>query len=346
MHKPQSVSRLTIAGVPVDVTYETVPLTSLRLDPENPRIRLQITVAGRRKPSSSDELLELVRAQRGYEELQKQIRTEGGISDPLIVRHDGRIVEGNTRFAVLSVLSKTPGGEKKWGTVPIVRLIASVPEKIIQLQMAGYHIAGKTQWRAAAQADQIYRLIEENNATVDEVATVTRMTPKKVQQYIDAYHYLIHEVIPELKNAGPAEKQDVLESKFSHALELMTRRDLEHVRQDKGARKKVAKVIAEGKIKGSDVRKLHTVLKHPRASVALERHGFDAAKEELRKVNPTEDFKVLKSIEKLTETLKTLDQKDLEIFREHENARDALQHLIDAAQSLIDMTQCKEKRHA
>lgn len=346
MAKTRPTTRLNIAGKPVDVTHEEVPLASLSLDPENPRIRLQMTVAGRKKPSTPEELLDLMRAQRGYEELQKQIRNEGGIYDPLIVRHDGRIVEGNTRFAVLSVLAKTPGGAGKWGTIPIVRLPAGVPEKVIQLQMAGYHVSGKTKWRAAAQADQIYRLIEENEASIEEVAVATRMTPKQVQQNIDAYKYLIHEVIPELNGASPVEKQEILESKFSHALELMTRRDLEHVRQNKETRKKVAKVIAEGKIKGVQMRKLHTVLSHSRARAALERHGFDAAKEELRKADPTGDSKVLKAVEKLTGTLETLDQNDLELFRAHDNAREALRTLVTAAENVLDMTVRKDKPHA
>jgi hypothetical protein len=346
MPKARPTSQLIIAGKPVQVTHEAVALTSLRLDPDNPRIRLQRAVAGRKKSPTPEELLDLMRAQPGFDELQRQIREQGGIYDPLIVRHDGRIVEGNTRFTVLSVLTKTPGGIKKWGTVPIVRLPADVPEKAIQLQMAGYHISGKNRWRAAAQADQIHRLIDENKASMEEVAVATRMTPKQVQQNIDAYKYLVEEVIPELKDATTADKQEILDTKFSHALELMTRRDLESVRQDKDARKKVAKVIAEGKIKGAQVRKLHTVLKNSRARDALERHGFDAAKEVLRKADPTGDSKVLKSVEKLTEVLATLDRNDLELFSAHANAREALQALVAAADNVLSMTMPKGKRRA
>src|SRR4051812_19176887 len=113
-------SRVVIGGVAVEVTHENVPHTSLRLDPDNPRIRLQLTAGGRKKPATAAELLELMREQNGYPELQKQIREQGGISDPLIVRSDGRIVEGNTRFAVVSTLiEKTTGGAAKWGGVPI-----------------------------------------------------------------------------------------------------------------------------------------------------------------------------------------------------------------------------------
>lgn len=346
MAKTHRTTRLTIAGTPVNVTHEEVPLTSLRLDPDNPRIRLQTSAVGRKKLSTHEQLLELMRAQPGYDALHRQIRDQGGVHEALIVRHDGRIVEGNTRFAVLSVLAKTPGGREKWGTVPVTRLPVEVSEKVIQLQMAGYHVSGKTKWRAAAQAGQIYRLVEESEATIEEVAAATRMTPKRIQQNIEAYRYLIDEVIPELKGAGSTEKQEILDNRFSHALELMTRRDLEPVRQDKTTRRKVAKLIAEGKIKGAQVRKLPTVLKHSRASEALERDGFDAAREVLRKVDPAAESTVLKSVEKLTEMLKTLDQKDLELFRTNDKARDALQALMEAAENVRTMTLPRGKRRA
>jgi hypothetical protein len=347
MAKQQPPSRLIIAGTAVLVTHEDVPLSTLRLDPNNPRIRLQLTFAGRKKPATHDDLIELMRAQSGYDALQRQIRIEGGIYDPLIVRHDGRIVEGNTRYAVLTVLEKTPGGAEKWSKhVPVTRLPADIPEKVVQLQMAGYHISGKTKWRAAAQADQVFRLIEESGATVEEVAVATRMAPKAVQQTIDAYKYLIHEVIPELKGASVAEKQDILDSKFSHALELMSRADLESVRQNKAERKKVANLIAHGKIQGAEVRKLRTVLDHPRARQALERDGFKAAKEVLRKADPTGESKVLKAVQKLTETLSDLGQDDLALFREHDEARTSLEALVEAAQNVLAMGKRGVKRRA
>jgi hypothetical protein len=346
MSKKQPTTRLVIAGTPVEVTNEQVPLKSLRLDPDNPRVRLQLTVAGRKKPSSPEELLELMRAQSGYDELQRQIRTQEGIYDPLIVRHDGRIVEGNTRFAVLSVLSKTPNGLQKWGTVPIMRLPENVPERVIQLQMAGYHIAGKTSWRAAAKADQIYRLIEEVGASLDEVAAATRMTPKQVHQNMEAYKYLIHEVIPELKGASVAQKQEILESKFSHALVLMTSRDLEDVRQDKTERKKLANLIANDKIQGAQVRKLRPMLDHPRAREALEREGYGAAKEVLRKVDPSAESKVLKMVEKLTTLLNDLERKDMEMFASQAKARTSLEAVAEAAQNVLAMTKREHKHRA
>lgn len=345
MSKSRFTTQLTIAGMSVEVTHENVPLDSLRLDPDNPRIRLQMDMV-RKKPKTPDELMALMREQNGYDALQRQIRIDGGISDPLMVRHDGRIVEGNTRFTVLSVLSKTPGGTKKWGMVPVTRLPPDVPEKVIQLQMAGYHVSGKSGWRPSAQAAHMCMLLEQGGASMEEVATITRMSPKKVQQHIDAYKYLVHEVIPELEGASAAEKQEILESKFNHAKEFISRRTLQPMREDAGARKDVAKMIAEGQLTGMQVRDLDKVFEHPPARAALERKGIDEAKEVLRKADPTGGSKLLKAIAKVSESLENLDQKDLELFRGEAKARDALQRVIAAAESILALTTVKGKRRA
>jgi hypothetical protein len=344
MAKKLPTIRLTIAGTPVDVTYEEVPLGALRLDPENPRIRLQLKVVSRKKSLTPEELLKCMRDQPGYDRLQQQIRKENGIYDPLIVRNDGRIVEGNTRFAVLTVLSKTPGGGEKWGKVPIARLPADVPEKVIQLQMAGFHVGGKTSWRAAAKADQIHRLIDEVGADPAEVAAATGMTPKQIQQNIDAYKYLIEEVIPELTGASATQQQEILENKFSHALVLMTSRKLDGVRHDKVKRKLLASLIANDKIQGAQVRDVHPMLDQPRAREALQRQGFTAAKEVLRKVDPCAESKILRDVVKVTGLLSELDRKDLELFANQAKAREALQSLVDAAQELLEMAKPGKKR--
>jgi len=338
MATARSKSLLNIAGLPVEVTHERVPLESLRLDPDNPRIRLQMKFSGRKRALTPDELMELMRAQTGYDALHRQIRSDGGISDALMVRHDGRIVEGNTRFAVLSKLITTADGVKKWGTVPIIRLPKGVPEKEIQLQMAGFHVSGKTRWRAAAQADQIYNLIEVSDASYEEVSVVTRMTVKEVQKYINAYKFLIHEVIPELGIASAEDKQVILDRKFSHAKEFVSKPILKPVREDEKARKTVAKAIADGKLKGADVRDLGKVFANPRAREALEKKGMVEAREVLRKVDPTGDSKVLASVGKVSDSLENLNHTDLDLFRTQAKARAALQRVIDAAQTVLTAT--------
>ena len=73
-----NVFTLTISGREIPVTHENVSIHDVRLDPDNPRIRFQIRHGTKKRPSTQDELLEIVRDQPGYEDLQKQIRKLGG----------------------------------------------------------------------------------------------------------------------------------------------------------------------------------------------------------------------------------------------------------------------------
>jgi hypothetical protein len=279
--------------------------------------------------------------------LQKQIRKQKGIHDPLIVRHDGRIVEGNTRFAAVCLLAKQDQNPALWQSVPVMRMDKAVPEKTVQLLMADYHIAGKTTWRPAAQADQIYRLLEEESATEQEVADATRMSIKKVQQYVAAYRYLLDEVIPAVEVGNKVDRQEILEKKFSHALELMTRKDLKHIRESAQERKKIAKLIATDKIQGAQVRQLPAVMANPKAQGVLVRQGFNAANQELKKVDPTADSKTLKRMQDLAKALQSLPQKEIELFKSQPKARTILLLLQGAVDEIVEISTAQpEKRNA
>jgi hypothetical protein len=335
-----------VGGISVEVTLERVPLEELRLDPSNPRVRLQTTAGGVKKPSDAADLLALMKAEPGYAKLHKQIREQGGISDPLIIRHEGTIVEGNTRFAVASSLAEMKDGRKKWGTVPVLRLPPDVPEKDVQLQMATYHVSGKTTWRAAVKADQVFQLIHVYKATEKEVMDATRFSEKKVKQYMEAHKYLVNEVMPQLPAATPAKKQALLGSKYSHALQLMTVKDLDGARKDKVQRQWLAKQIALGKLTGAQVRKIAPVIRNAQARAALDKGDLKSAKEVLRVVDPAHESTVVVAVAKLAEDLRNLDRKDLELFGEHAQSRRTLEQLGAAVAEVLGLSKGGVKRRA
>lgn len=337
---------LTIAGVQVPVSLENVQIAELRLDPDNPRIRFQFLHGGRKKPKTAGELFEIVRAQAGYPALQKQIRKQRGLHDPLIVRHDGRIVEGNTRFAAVSFLAEHDQDTTPWMTVPVMRLSKDVPEVTVQLLMAEYHIAGKTTWRPAAQADEIYRLLEEEGASEEQVMDATRMTSRQVQQHLAAYRFLVEEVIPKIEEGGPVDRQAVLESKFSHALELMQRRNLQHIREHAEDRQNVAKLIAEDKIQGREIRELPKLMGNTRAKAVLTKQGFKAATETLKKADPTIGSPLLSRLQKTTLALAEMTQKDLELFKAETKAQKALLDLIEAAEAVAEIVKARSRKRS
>lgn len=328
--KDHSETTLTVGGNSVKVSHERVPVESLRADPNNPRLRFQIRFGARTKPANQDELFEMIREQAGYGDLHKQIRTLGGINDPLIVRHDGTVVEGNSRLAAVTLLHGADADDERWQTVPVTRLPADLPEEAIELLMTSFHIAGKTVWRPFAQADEIYVLIKERKVAADRVAVEARMTKKQVEDYCAAYEFLINEILPEVPANGRLTGLAVLERKFSHALEFIQGKKLQSFRDDSVARKRVAELIATGQITGKQVREdLPQILSDKKAASTLMKRDFKAAKDVLHKSNPMADSKLVKALRRMTEMLDDMGKDDMDLLRGHAPARDELRQLAN-----------------
>lgn len=149
---------LTLGGTPVNVTHDVIPLAKIRLNPQNPRIRFQLRHRKSSAVPSEVELMDLIQEQPGYDALHKSIRKANGLYEPIIIRHDGLVVEGNTRGAVFKSLHKGNPTDSRWRRIPVARLPRQVPDHAIAMLMASYHVAGKTVWRPYAQADQIHEL--------------------------------------------------------------------------------------------------------------------------------------------------------------------------------------------
>lgn len=324
---PAHGTSLTIAGCVVEVTHELVSVDDVHLNPDNPRIRFQIQYRKGGKTLSSDELLELIREQPGYDALQKAVRKAGGLYEPVIVRHDGLVVEGNTRSAVYKTLHGGNKADPRWARVPVVRLPSTVPPVVLAKLMASYHIAGKTVWRPYAQADQIYHLRHTYGLTPAQIADETRMSERETEQYLEAYDYLVKEVLPHVSNGNGS---DILESKFSHALEFVKRKSLEPFRKNPHVRQQVAKLIVENKIKGAEVRELDKVLKSEKASIALKENGFKAARQVLTETDPVAESKTLKTMKGLAHSLGKMTQADITLLKTSDKARQTLVDLYEA----------------
>ncbi|MGJ4941421.1 hypothetical protein ACQR1W_12680 [Bradyrhizobium sp. HKCCYLS1011] len=326
------MARLMVAGTPVEVIHETVGIDAIRLNPDNPRIRLLLKQSGGKKDPKS--LAALIRAQPGYDGLHKAIRKAGGLHEPIIISHDGLVVEGNTRTTVVAALHEGAKAEKKWQTVPVMRLPRGVDERAMAMLMAAYHIAGKTRWRAYAQAEHIHTLAEIYKWSIPQIADETRMGEREVRQYLEAYAYLVKEVLPHAKNGNAME---ILESKWSHALEFIKAKKNEPHRNDPSTRKVVAKLIAEDKIKGIEVRKLDEVFGNKKAKAELRKSGFTAAKKVLVDDDPTAGSKVLRQVDALIKALGKMDQSDIALLKKSAPARKLVKDLRDAVDAVADV---------
>jgi hypothetical protein len=327
-----TVTRLTVAGSQIDVSYEAAAIGSLRLNPDNPRIRFLMKQTGAKKDAKS--VLAIIKAQPGYDGLQKAIRKAGGLHDPIIISHDGIVVEGNNRTAAVTTLHEGAKTDPRWQIVPVIRLPRNVEPKAMALLMAAHHIAGKTRWRAYAQADHIHELVNIHKWSIPQIADETRMTEREVQQYLDAYSYLVDEVLPHVKNGAGT---DILESKFSHALEFIKHKKTALLRENPAARKVLAKLLIENKIKGAEVRELDKVLANKKATAELKKSGFKAAKKTLTDADPLAGSRMLQQVQALTKTLSKMGQSDIALLKKSAVARKLIKQLKDAVQTVAEV---------
>lgn len=326
------MARLVLAGTPTDVLYETVGIDSLKLNPDNPRIRFLLKHTGGKKDQKA--LMELIKAQPGYDPIQKAIRKANGLHEPIIISHDGWVIEGNTRTTAVTTLHNGNKTDKRWLTVPVMRLPRNVDEKTMGLLMAAYHIGGKTRWRAFAQAEHIYTMVKTHEIPIAQIADESRMTEREVQQYLDAFDYLVNEVLPEAKEGKGTE---ILESKWSHALEFIkTKKNAEH-RNNPSTRKVVAKLIAQDKIKGAEVRKLDVVFANTKAKAELKKNGFAGAKKVLAADDPVADSKILRQVRAMTAALEDMKAADIDMLRKYAAARKVMKELKNAVDNVIDV---------
>lgn len=326
-------SFLVIGGHQISVTHEVVPVDDLTLDPTNPRIRFQRAQTFGSRDLSEDELIDLLREQPGYDPLHKVIRKNAGLQDQVITRHNGVVVEGNSRVAAVKRLWH--GTEQEcWREVPVIRLPEDVPESVVALLMASYHVAGKTPWRPYAQADHIYQLKKVHELTDQQIADTVRMTPKEVDHYVRAYEYLINEVLPR----APKKNIAVLENKFSHALQFVTRRNLAPYRDDPKVRQELADLIINDKIQGAEVRELDKVLKHKKARQVLRQKGFKAAKKAATQMDPTVSSTVLRTMQRLAKSLRRMKQNELNTLATSAKAQQIVRELSDALRDVARIT--------
>jgi hypothetical protein len=343
MRKQAKPFFVTIGGESIPVTQELVAVDTLSLDASNPRIRVRLKQSGKGASASQAELQAYITEQPGFAALQKQIRKAKGITEPIIVRHNGVVAEGNTRLAVVKVLREARKTESEWQTVPVTRLPKDVPERLIQLLLANVHISGKSRWRPVAQADDIYHLIHDHGWSVEVVADETGMSERGVQQYLDAYSFMLNEVLPEALGKTDAEKQRILESKFSHALEFIKGKKLKSLREGKSSRKMVANLIANERITGNQVRHLPTVTADAKVAAVLKKSGFSAAKNLAAEQDPALKVKSLKMMQNLLEAIPNIASDDLEVYKTNADAYRMVGKLAAALQELLKVAAPSKK---
>jgi ParB-like chromosome segregation protein Spo0J len=313
---------LTVEGKTIPATYMEIPLVQVRLSPKNPRI--QRLLRTNPKPTS-EEIQRFLLDEDGVSDLQKQIRDNQGLVDPIIVNKDYEVIEGNCRAAIYQKLKDGRPQESQWSKIPAYVLDDSVTERQLLILQAIYHVhSNKIKWGAYEQQSHLNAMRTTLTMSSADIARVLGLSPGLVNTLLDAHAAMTKHYVVKQK---PGEDRKV----WSHFLELHKNPKLATFRGSDENLRIFAKLVKDGKIKkGSDVRKLPAIVADPSALKKLAKQGLDAAVREVGKGDPSQVYPLFKQLKKTTKLLKAVKREDVEELKSQQAEQKEFRALYEA----------------
>lgn len=183
------VGTIRLRGVDVPVRTMFVEQSKLNFYVENPRIYSLVRADGKVPTQEEiyDQLLELEHVR----ELKEDIKRNGGLIDPLIVRDEAyEVLEGNSRLAAYRWLYKNHD-PILWAKVKCTLLPPDTPERLVFALLGQYHIKGKKDWVPFEQAGFLYRRFREHKDDIPTVASELSIGAREARQLIEVYEFMI-----------------------------------------------------------------------------------------------------------------------------------------------------------
>ncbi len=330
--KPQAVlsgQTLIIEGIEIPIEHRNMPLEDVHLDPSNPRIQHAVKQISKNGTISQDDLRKLILERPGVPELFKSIRDNGGIQEPIYVRPDGRIIEGNCRAASyqkLHDIDRKNGIDRKnnrWKNIPAV-FVPDISDRQVAILQGQYHVAGKNKWLAYEKAGHLHHMHTHLRMDEKTIARALGMHEHDVIRDLKAYDTMTKKLLPKMKDGNGLEK-------WSFVQEFYKRKDLEEYRAKPTNVDAFVSLVVNKKLKrGADVRKLAKILEHPRAVKALNKQDVDSAMSVVGKADPTADSGVFRKLKQTTSLLQHLPNTELQRLRESEKPQVILRELFAA----------------
>jgi hypothetical protein len=308
---PLVVDEITLDGKRVQVQSIDLPLDQVTLDPFNPRIANTFSVGTSDDGSALQLKLEaLLWDDSDVRDLYRQVLINQGLIERIIVRQDGRVVEGNCRTVVYRKLREKQPMEACWRNIPARVLPPNIGERDVAILLGEMHVAGKNTWTPFEKAGHVYKMHNEFALVQDEIALRLRMSKSKVNQLVRAFDMMKTKYIT--KYPGPASSR-----KFSYFEELFKKPPLrEWMSATPGAEDMFVDWIGTGKLdQGVQVRELPAIIDDPDALATLSAEGFLAAQKVLAEDNPVLTSKLFRRMVEMTEALLKAQMDDVQRVR-------------------------------
>jgi hypothetical protein len=325
-NQDSAVGSLSIQGRQVRQERRRFSTKQIRLDPENPRIQHLVRQKFKNTVPTQAQLRALIMEQPHVNELFKSIRDNKGLWERVLIRADGRLIEGNCRAACYMTLAETFKTVEEWQSIP-ADVLPDVTAVEIAILQGHHHVGGKNRWPTYEKAGHVHHMHNKLGVSVKNIASVMRMKEAQVQDVLKSYVLMTDHILPHMPKGGL--------KKWSYALEYYKDKSL----QPLVSGKEFAAMVVEGKFaKGADVRKLSDVLSNAVASKALKSKDFKHALTIVGKKDPTIDSTTFKRIAEMTQLLQSMAGEDLTRLKSEAKAQNLLRQLSKAVRQVAKAT--------
>jgi hypothetical protein len=273
-----------IQGQAIELTLLEVDPRSVKLDSTNPRVGFSMRQLAEAERNEAACAL-LLTSQEDTEALRRSIVASQGVQEPIYVRADGRVAEGNRRVVALRAAQEEFPDDERFSKMPAWLIPEDTPEHIVQDLLNEIHLGSVRGWAPYERALQMQALVD-GGLIEDEIAERYRMTTREVRQQLAAVEFMDRLYFPITSDPTDPEHR----TKFSYFLEFYKNGRIQtHGDVIPDLPERFARWVRDGRIDtGARVRRLPRVLDSKEATRLLEVVGFEAADEYLAKQHPEE----------------------------------------------------------
>ena len=263
------------------------------------------------KNPKDSEIEDIIRKDPDTTELFHQILSAGVVYEALIVKPDYVVVEGNRRLVCLRDILKQIEAKKlsnhykeKFQNVKCRVVPEEADAKTIDMYLASLHVKGKKPWKKFNRANHIFNLNRVHGIPYERLADGLGMGKTTIKRCIDVYTTLL-----DYSRKFPDDEEWF--HKFTYFDYFFQRKDLKHIREERGIMDEFKNWVHEKKFKDvRDIYRLAEVLEDKDAIVVLRKRKFDDAIKTLEEKDPSNSNPAFKRIKDAIESLEEIKNTD------------------------------------
>ena len=320
-----------IQGHAIALTLIEINPTQVVLDPQNPRIGFSMRQLSEAEQNDSACAL-LLTSQEETEALKRSIIASRGVQEPIFLRADGRVAEGNRRVVAMRAAQEEFPNDEGFARMPAWAIPADTPEQVIQDLLNEVHLGAVRGWAPYERALQMQGLIN-NGLIEEEIAERYRMEAREVRQQLAAVEFMNEMYFP--ITADPTDPEH--RSKFSYFLEFYKNGRIQaHQAAMPNLKEQFARWVRDGHLDtGVRVRRLPKILDSNEATRLLDVVGFAAADEYLQRLNP-EQHELYATMEKARIRLEGMTVAELMELATSQERKEMLKALGEELHRVLD----------